>query len=518
MRNRKGVKLRFILGALVIGSVLLAGIAGGYVAFTANMTSLSSNYLESNYQYARKLSASTANLLSVMQDNMNSIAEGVGKSAFSQKELDIWYYANEQYYNSITIVDSKRRIQSVSPDTVGLAIGTKLTSAASLQAVELNKSLISEPFVSVTGRLIVLISAPIFNDQGNYLGFVGGTIYLEEDNVLSQLLKDHFYGNGSYVYVVDKMGHLIFHPEPSRINEIVTGNEVINKAVKGQSGSAQIINSKGTSFFAGYAYEAHSGWGIVSQTPTSVLDKPLEKLICSMILHALPILLIILAIAWRVSRNISSPLYILAKFSEEAVLSKKAIPPTIPKIVSKIYEVKQLHYSMGNYLNLLSDEIQIDTLTGLPNRKTFNLTIQEWLDDEIPFSFILMDIDHFKLVNDQYGHAVGDEVLIYLATEMQNVAGEDDLCFRYGGEEFGILVKFADLPKALVIAERLRRRIANTVSPSGEAITVSIGIARPHGKAITPKELLEMADHALYQSKEDGRNRTSIFSIKNNVK
>lgn len=518
MRNRKGVKLRTILGVLVVGSVLLAGIVGGYVAFTANMTSLSSNYLESNYQYAKKLSSSTANLLSVMQDNVSSIAVGVRENAFSQKELDIWYYANEQYFNSIVIVDSKRRVQSVSPGTV-VAIGTQLTSTASVQAVENTKPLISEPYVSITGRLIVLISAPIFNDQGNYIGFVGGTIYLEEDNALSRLLRDHFYGNGSYVYVADKMGRLIFHPELKRINEIVTKNEVINKAVKGQSGSTRIINSKGKSFFAGYAYEAHSGWAIVSQTPTAVLDKPLEKLIWSIILQALPILLIILAVAWRVSRNISSPLYILAKFSEEAVLSKKATQPTIPKIVSMIYEVKQLHYSMGNYLNLLSDEIQIDGLTGLPNRKTFDLTIQEWLDDKIPFSLILMDMDHFKLVNDQYGHAVGDEVLIYFAAQMQEVAGQEDLCFRYGGEEFGILVKFANLSEASVIAERLRKKIANTVSPSGEAVTISIGIAKPSSKSNIPKEVIEMADHALYKSKENGRNRTTIFSNnKKNIK
>ncbi|MGF7047029.1 diguanylate cyclase (GGDEF)-like protein [Paenibacillus sp. DS2015] len=516
MGKSKGIKLRLILGILVTASVLIAGIVGGYVAFTANLTSLSSNYLESNYQYAKKLSSSTANLLNVMQANMNSIAKGAGENAISQKELDIWYYANEQYYNSIVIVDTNRRVQVLSPNTVGVAIGTKLTSTASLQAVELNKPLISEPYVSITGRLIVMISAPIFNDQGDYLGFVGGTIYLEEDNVLSRLLNDHFYGNGSYVYVADKMGHLIFHPEPGRVNEIIIGNEVINKAVMGQSGSNRVTNSKGKSFFAGYAYEPHSGWGIVSQTPTSVLDKPLEKLLWSMILQALPILLIILAIAWIVSRNISNPLHILAKFSEEAFLSKRAIPPTIPRIVSMIYEVKQLHYSMGNYLNLLSDEIQIDGLTGLSNRKTFNSTIHEWLDDGIPFSFILMDIDHFKLVNDHYGHAVGDEVLIYLASQIQEVARPEDLCFRYGGEEFGILVKFLEPSEAFVTAERLRKSIATTISPSGEPITVSIGIAKPTDQMRSPKEILEMADHALYQSKGRGRNRTSIYANKDN--
>ncbi|WP_442950373.1 sensor domain-containing diguanylate cyclase [Paenibacillus sp. DMB20] len=371
----------------------------------------------------------------------------------------------------------------------------------------------SEPYVASTGRLILLISAPIFGKDGQYKGMAGGTIYLQEDNVLSRLLGEHFYGNGSYVYVVDQHGHLIFHPDSRRINEKVGSNEVVRNAIDGGSGSAEIVNSRGVSFFAGYAYEPRGQWGIISQTPVSVLDKPLEKLALNMALQALPVFAVILLAAWRVSRYISSPLYELARFSEEAVLSKKPLPPEVPKIASLIYEVKQLHQSIGNHLSLLNDEIQIDGLTGLANRKTFDLTLQEWLEERVPFALILLDIDFFKRVNDLHGHAAGDEVLRHLATRMRLGARQEDLCFRYGGEEFGILVKHGGLAEATEEAEKLRHAISSEPGPYGITITVSLGIAvyMPHER-LSPKELVERADSALYRSKVEGRNRVTAFT------
>lgn len=516
MGKRKGFKLRMILGILVVGSVLLTAVVGGYLAITANVKSLTSNYLESNYQYAKKLASNTTNILTIMQENMNSLAGLAGDSTFSKRDLDIWFQANQQYFNSVVIADSERYIQSITPDQSYSLIGSQLTSAASIQAVEMKTSLISDPYVAATGRLILLISSPIYDAKGQYKGFAGGTIYLQEDNVLSRLLSEHFYGNGSYVYVVDEHSHLIFHPDARRINEKVEGNEVILKAITGRSGSTEIENSQGLNFFAGYAYESKGGWGIVSQTPVSVLDEPLKKLALNIILQAFPVCIIILFVAWRVSRYISSPLYQLARFSEEAVMSKKSTPPEMPKIASLIYEVKQLHQSIGNHLNLLNDEIQIDGLTGLANRKTFDLSLEEWMEARESFALILLDIDYFKRVNDMYGHAVGDEVLKHLAAEMRLSAGLQDVCFRYGGEEFGILVRQEGLQKPATIAENLRLKMSAGPGPNGVAVTISMGIALYSStEDITAKELVERADMALYRSKQEGRNRITIYSAKN---
>lgn len=513
MGKRKGFKLRIILGLLVISSIVLTAVVGGYLAVTANVKSLSYNYLESNYQYAKKLASNTTDILDIMQNNMNSVARLAGESTFSQRDLDIWFKANEQYFNSVFIADSRRQIKAVTPDQEYSLVGSRLTSKASAQAVETRASIISEPYVAATGRLILLISSPIYDAQGNYKGFAGGTIYLQEDNVLSRLLSEHFYGNGSYVYVTDNHAHLIFHPDCRRINRTIIGNDVVQQAISGKSGSAEITNTQGKSFFVGYAYEPRGGWGIVSQTPVSVLDEPLKKLVWSILLHALPICIVILFVAWRVSRYISTPLYELAKFSEDAVVSKKSVPPAMSKISSLIYEVRQLHHSIGNHLNHLNDEIHIDGLTGLANRKTFDLTLEEWLDERQPFALILIDIDFFKRVNDMYGHVVGDEVLKYLASEMRLFAGLEDLCFRYGGEEFGIVMKHTSLQKAVELADNLRQEMAKGPGPNGVEITISIGIAiYNETELLTSKEIVERVDVALYRSKLEGRNRITVFT------
>ncbi|MEC0089433.1 sensor domain-containing diguanylate cyclase [Paenibacillus macquariensis] len=512
MRKHKGFKLRTILGMLVIGSVLITAVLGGYMAYISNISSLSSSYLENNHNYAQKLSSNTSDLLNVMQNNISYIAEIAGQESFSQKDLDIVYRGNDQYFNSIVISNSNREVRFVNPGDTGVNVGTRLTSDASLQASLLRKPMISEPYVAVSGRLILMVSAPIYNDRGTYIGFAGGTLYLQEDNALSKLLMEHFYGNGSYVYVSDQQGRLIYHPVIGRVNEIVKNNKAIERGLSGQSGSQRVVNSKGKSFFAGFAYEPISEWVIVSQTPTAIMDKPLREMLISFLMKDIPLFLIILLIAMRVSYYISTPLYRLAQFSEEAFDSKKANPPSLPKISSIIYEVNQLHKSMGKYLNLLNEEIQIDGLTGLSNRKTFDLNIQEWYEEKIPFALILVDMDHFKQINDTYGHARGDEVLKFVASQLKLVATPGDVCFRYGGEEFGILVKYAERQSVMDMAELLRKKIAESECPNGgKGITISIGVALSDTLSGGPEKVIEFADQALYQSKKEGRNRTNIY-------
>jgi diguanylate cyclase (GGDEF)-like protein len=517
MRKHKGFKLRTILSLLVIGSVLLTAIFSAYLALQGSVRSLSSNYLENNYSYANKLAFNTNDLLNVMQNNIENIAEIAGDDSFTQKQLDIMFKSNEQYFNSILIANSDRNIKFLSPGNTGIEIGALLTSDASIHAATYGKTMISKPYIGVTERLIILISSPIYNDKGVYIGFVGGTLYLNDDNALSRLLGDHYYQNGSYVYVVDSQGRILYHPQKDRINEIVTTNEVINNVIVGINGSSEVTNSKGDTFFAGYAYEPISGWGVVSQTPTFVLDEPKWELIWNMLFKEIPMSLLILIIALLVSRYISTPLNTLVKFSEDALDSKKANPPSLPKVNSFIYDVNQLHKSMDKYLELLNEEIKMDSLTGLSNRKMFDITIQEWFDEQISFSLILIDLDYFKRINDEYGHKRGDEVLQYVASQLRNIASEDDLCFRYGGEEFGILVKNGEKQLAIDMAERLHKQLSVQENLIGLDVTLSVGITFSDNEVESPQKLFEMADEALYQSKNDGRNRTTIYSNRKKV-
>ncbi len=514
MRSYKKIKLRHILSLLVISAMFLAASVGVYAAVRASSASLSSSYLHNNAQYAKKLATNTEELLDLMQDNLLSIAAVSWKHGIAQDELDIWFQANQRYFNSIFFADANQTIKAISPRKAGIGAGTKLTSRASGQAVAERKALISEPYVSASGRLIVLVSTPVFNKDGRYEGFIGGTIYLQQDNVLSRQLNEHYYGNGSYVYVVDQQGRLIFHPDPIRINELVEDNEVIERVKSGKSGYQMIENTEGESYFAGYAYEPDSGWGIVSQTPETILDKPIRSLEKSMILQALPLFVLILIAALWVSRQISFPLYKLARISEEAAGSSKHISSVQTKPSGTyIYEVQQLAQSFENYVKILSDEAHLDGLTRLWNRRMFDLTIAEWMEERTRFSLILLDIDHFKRINDTYGHVMGDRVLIELASQIRALAGVRDVAFRYGGEEFGVLVRTSEVQLAELLAERIREVIAGTEVEAVGRLTVSVGVAHCSPEWGSAEDIVQRADKALYQSKANGRNRTTVLKL-----
>jgi diguanylate cyclase (GGDEF)-like protein len=159
-----------------------------------------------------------------------------------------------------------------------------------------------------------------------------------------------------------------------------------------------------------------------------------------------------------------------------------------------------------------------DPLTGLANRRHF----METLDREVersqrygrPLSLVLIDLDHFKGVNDTHGHAAGDDVLRAAADALRSVCRDVDLAARLGGEELAILLPETDSAGARVVAERTRERIEAVPhrSPGGAPFTVtaSLGVATATGGSHGGEELLQASDEALYRAKDEGRNRVVI--------
>ncbi|GGF53648.1 GGDEF domain-containing protein [Alteromonas lipolytica] len=177
-----------------------------------------------------------------------------------------------------------------------------------------------------------------------------------------------------------------------------------------------------------------------------------------------------------------------------------------------------------NFSSLLAHS-QTDELTGLSNRKTFESAIYrvcELIREHVSESedataqendgywLCAIDIDHFKSVNDQFGHLFGDEVLVRFAQIMRTEFKIDDLLFRFGGEEFIALVKAQDRQAVEVILERFRQTIEDTQFSKIDRLTISLGVV-----AVDPNvfhmTLMDYADQALYYSKENGRNRMTFF-------
>jgi len=165
----------------------------------------------------------------------------------------------------------------------------------------------------------------------------------------------------------------------------------------------------------------------------------------------------------------------------------------------------------------LSLEMAItDQLTGLHNRRYMSRHLDTLIDgarkSAKPIAFLIMDIDHFKSVNDTYGHDIGDEVLREFASRISaNVRGIDLAC-RYGGEEFVVVMPDTDMDFAYTVAERLRKSVeqkpfAISRDPGKLNVTISIGIAGSEGNIDSADKLLHRADQALYRAKREGRNR-----------
>lgn len=159
-----------------------------------------------------------------------------------------------------------------------------------------------------------------------------------------------------------------------------------------------------------------------------------------------------------------------------------------------------------------------DSLTGLHNRRNFMELAQREFGrarrHQHPLTAIMLDIDHFKKVNDNYGHAVGDQVLQIVAARCRETVREIDILGRYGGEEFVVLLLETDIDGARIIAERLRQCVTEPpidINVGSLVITVSLGIANLDQECTDLDDLLRRADQALYVSKQNGRNQVSIW-------
>lgn len=169
---------------------------------------------------------------------------------------------------------------------------------------------------------------------------------------------------------------------------------------------------------------------------------------------------------------------------------------------------------MHQLVQMLAQRAQIDGLSGLWNRAHFT---KRWTEEvavcqrhDTPLSLAMLDVDHFKIINDTYGHPAGDTVIQGLARLLTRETRQEDVACRYGGEEFALILPRTTQGDALVLCERIRTAAAELMWPRHpeHRTTISIGLAGADGAtSLSPEEWVEAADRALYQAKQAGRNR-----------
>jgi two-component system cell cycle response regulator len=195
-------------------------------------------------------------------------------------------------------------------------------------------------------------------------------------------------------------------------------------------------------------------------------------------------------------------------------ISKPFIPSILRVRLKNMLKIKQLQDQLKAQRDMMEEMATRDSLTDLANRRSFRSSLKDEFNRFLrfgdPVSLLLADLDHFKKINDTYGHPRGDTVLKETARIILDAMRAVDLVARFGGEEFVVIMPSTDLDGACIAAERVRAAIeAHHFEglPEAGVITVSIGVARLLEDVEDMDALIKMADDALYRAKEGGRNR-----------
>jgi diguanylate cyclase (GGDEF)-like protein len=202
-------------------------------------------------------------------------------------------------------------------------------------------------------------------------------------------------------------------------------------------------------------------------------------------------------------------LFALAAAVAGMVFSVSIVSPTMRRS-------KQERTLMDRRAENLQKQATTDPLTGMHNRRYFEQALNGYLTEfnkiGATLGLLILDLDHFKNVNDNYGHDVGDLVLREVALRMRATCREHDIVARLGGEEFAVITPYATREDLLGVAERYRVMVESLKIKSGNVIirpTVSIGVATNEDPAINADDLFKAADNKLYQAKNAGRNRVA---------
>jgi two-component system cell cycle response regulator len=200
-------------------------------------------------------------------------------------------------------------------------------------------------------------------------------------------------------------------------------------------------------------------------------------------------------------------------------INQDELEAKLKRILNKNIAEKNLYGTIESRINLAGK----DNLTGLPNRHSLEQSLknlfQESKDNNLDLCIMMMDIDKFKLVNDTYGHLVGDEVLVETANRISNLLTGKLMAYRFGGEEFLVVCPGVNIETANKLAEEIRQSICNqkykiSTNPYNIFSSISIGLSSIEENDIAAKEIIDRADKALYSAKESGRNKVVIYSPK----
>jgi diguanylate cyclase (GGDEF)-like protein len=389
------------------------------------------------------------------------------------------------------------------------------------------------------------LAVPVRDGNGKLLGVLGGHLNWDWASHLIAENEANERGTDTKLSIIDKNGTVLVGPEKGQVKY---GSDRVAELLKARKGTFAETSGRQrllTAFYVGNGHREYQGlnWIVTASQPASVaLAAAISSARIILCIGAVAAMMG-LALAIFISRRIAAPIVAITR---EADRIGRASGPTMLPRQSGSMEVVQFSRALRSLLRRIGfaeertreaelratenamqfkdDLIKIrqladtDFLTGLLNRRAF-LAVAE---DAVEFSrryrrglaTLMIDIDHFKKINDMHGHAAGDDAIKRIAETIGDCIRTTDKAARFGGEEFVVLLREIDPETALLLAERIRRSIEQLTIRHGTTTipaTVSVGVAMFTEGDRDVQDLIERADQGLYVAKKTGRNRTFLM-------
>ena len=380
-------------------------------------------------------------------------------------------------------------------------------------------------------------ASPVYSQNGEFAGVVAAHAdWRWINSIIADALPKELAGRGYEIIILNNDNSVIY--PFSRMNQLydlssfhVLSSEVRLKYDDHYIGVLRQFRPQLSTYL---------GWQIMVKQPSNMFMKNINDIKHRQLLFGALTIVVVLLIAYKLAGQFSLPIVLLAKraneishgsehfrFSSRSKLREiKSLAASLQQMLDSLIlskaELQELNSNLEikvqqrtSELEMANEELRkisrIDPLTKVPNRLSANEFIQnaynQYKRNRSTYVLILLDVDNFKHVNDTYGHAVGDKVLMHVAQTIQNNIRESDSMARFGGEEFIILLANTN-EEGYAFAENLRQKIAQSNPPVIEQITASLGVAIVDASDASRDEAITRADLAMYKAKHHGRNRT----------
>lgn len=408
------------------------------------------------------------------------------------------------------------------------------------RTLEQKRGVISEPLRSqISKRAIVLMTEPVFDDSGNIVMVFVASIDLQQANFLGQFTNIKV-GKTGFIYIITSRGVIVDHVDKARILQHADSaggkSGGTQQALAGFEGSMEGLSRSGQPALFSFKRMQTVDWIIGSIYLQNDAFQPIRDMQDKALLLSLVMAVLAGWLAWLIMSRLIDPLHRLhghiqkirsAKTYDEVPLSYRedeigdlgsAFNSLMRERKDAEMELDQARVNLESMNKALERLALEDDLTGLANRRQFDLSLQEEFSRAMrngnSLALVMIDVDHFKQYNDIYGHLAGDQCLRKVGRVIKaQQTRPGDLMARYGGEEVGILLPGADEAGAMAVAERIRMAVRQLglLHEGNEAgiVTISAGVSAfvPIRDVDAPDKLMRAADKALYLAKARGRDR-----------